>query len=70
MTISELLDLCRGTMNRKQFAATLNTTPATVTRIYQGKRGLGARTVAALLVRYPEHKDTILEVFMARGETL
>lgn len=64
MTVQELLDLCRGTQNKRQFALAIGLAPITVTRIYQGKHGLTSRPVAALLVHYPQHKDAILDVFM------
>jgi hypothetical protein len=70
MTISEILDLCRAGESKRQFAFRLHSTPATITRVYQGKLGLSSKLVAALLVKYPQHKDEIIATFMQRGETL
>lgn len=66
MTVAELLDLCRGSQKKQELARTLRVSPAMVTRMYKGERKLTSRPVAALLANYPQHKDTILEVFMAQ----
>jgi plasmid maintenance system antidote protein VapI len=67
MIVSELLDLCRGSMSKRQFAKTLGIAPSMLTFLYNGTKRMGNKTAAGLLKHYPEHRDRILEVFLPQN---
>lgn len=64
MVVAELLDMCRGKLSKRQFALKIGIAPSMLTFLYSGTKRMGNKTVAGLLVNYPQHKDIILEVFL------
>ena len=64
MEVSELLDMCRDGMPKIRFASRIGITNTMLHNLYSGRQRLGEKTVAGLVVNYPQYKDRILEVFL------
>ncbi len=62
---ADLLEDCRGSMPKGEFARLLGISHRMLTAVYAGERRLGLRVVRRLLSQFPERREAILGVFFA-----
>ncbi|MHB1357004.1 MAG: hypothetical protein ACYCZF_13630 [Anaerolineae bacterium] len=66
--ITELLDELRGEMNKNAFARQLGISRRMLSMLYARERRLGAKTMERLMRTFPEERERIIGVFLARNE--
>jgi len=64
----QLLDECRGEMNKGDFAKAVGISVRMLTALYAGERNPGRAVLQKLLERFPEKQDKILSVFLLENQ--
>lgn len=64
----QLLDECRGQMNKGDFAKAVGISVRMLTALYAGERNPGRVVLQKLLEKFPEKQDKILSVFLLENE--
>lgn len=65
MTLSEWLKIKQGDRSQEDFGEFLGISQSTISRVYSGKRGLGANVLKTLVATYPDEIDEIFGLFFA-----
>jgi len=69
MRIAVLLDECRGSMNKSEFARCLGISRRMLTALYAGERQAGRKVLSRLVRTFPDKSEGVIFLLLTRHDS-